>query len=413
MVESQGVTWYYTFALKREPTKGGTLTVQEDMRFSYTLGAEVQPIITGKKLRSSNIRARQILVRPGRNISEKYWVVTKVSDAKDLDLVGELLIFVKPRPPLKEHETFVTVESGIRSGIQGSRNSALRSQLESVRSDTVVEVRQRLLDDWQRLLQYSDGRESQLLELIVSDMQLCRTLLRKDVRGRVEQSVGFLDSIGRMNPRANAARLTAAIARLRLQLEYDELTQKSLRYRYLNCTTFAETIAADIWDIQVLLKEFLSGKRVAKSFSAETRSRLERISIKPYFWAKVWIDRWLNTEVYSAQEARLIVEVLLAEQQLGEIDMLLSELKHSDKNQQRLVLRIITMTLSNMECKSVDYQTFFLRLRRSVQRTLAISKSTTEKEYSQRVEVIQREIRYRSQEASSPWLLDKDHLLIS
>ncbi len=387
------------------------MPVREEARFTYTLGAEVQPIITGKKLRSGDIRAQQVLVRPGRNLSEKYWVVTKVSNDKDLDLVGELLIYVKPRPPLKEHETFVTVESGIRSGIQGSRNVALRSRLESARSDTVKEVRQRLLDDWYRLLLYSDGRESQLLELIVSDMQLCRTLLRKDVRGRVERSVGFLDSIGRMNPQANAARLTAAIARLRLQLEYDVLTEKSLRYRYLNCTTFAETIAADIWDVQVLLEGFLLGRRTAKSFSAETRKRLDRVSIKPYFWAKVWIDRWLNTEVFNAQEGKLIVEALLAEQQLGEIDMLLSELKHSDKNQQRLLLRIITMSLSSIEYKSVDYQTFFLRLRRSVQRTLAISKSTTEKEYSQRVEAIQQEIRYRSQEASSPWLLNDTYTI--
>jgi hypothetical protein len=386
------------------------LTIREDLRFTYTLGAEVQPIITGKKLRSSNIRAQQILVRPGRNLSEKYWAVTKVSDRRDFDLVGEILIYVRPRPPLKEHETFVTVESGIRSGVQGSRNSAVRLQLESARSATVLEVRQRLLDDWLKLLQ-GNVSETELLELIASDMQLSRTLLRKDARARIERSVGFRDSLGRKNPAANAARLTAAIARLRLQLEYDALSEMSLRYRYLNCTTFAETIAADIWDLQVLLERYSSDRRTAKSFSAETRKRLDRISIKPYFWAKVWIDRWLNTDIYTIQEAQLIVEALLAEQRLGEIDMLLSELKHADKNQQRLLLRVITMTLANVACKSDDYQTLFVALQRAVRRTLSITRSTPEKDYTQKVEAIQKMIRYRSQEPDSPWLLSDEYLI--
>lgn len=410
MVESQGVTWYYTFALKREPTKGETLTVQEDMRFSYTLGAEVQPIITGKKLRSRNIRARQILVRPGRNISEKYWVVTKVSDIKDIDLVGEVLIYVRARPPLSEHETFVTVESGIRSGIQGGRNIALRSGLDTNHSKTVQEVRQRLLDDWFKLLQDSSG-EADLLRLVASDMQLCRTLLRKDARSRVENSVGFRDSLARYNPSANAARLTAAIARLRLQLEYDALSEKSLRYRYLNCTTFAETIAADIWDLQTMLSSVRVGRKRVNAFMREATKRLDRLGLKPYFWAKLWINHHGLTQSDSPIAAEMLVEALLAEQQLGELDMLLSELKHAEKDQQRLLLRIITMTLASVEYRSGDYSGFFKDIQRLVRRHLSITRSTPRDMYTKQVEMIQQHIRYRPQTPDSPWLLGNQYLL--
>ncbi len=386
------------------------LSQPAEPRFSYTLGAEVGPIITGKKLRSRNIRARQILVRPGRNLSEKYWVVTKVEDVKDLDLVGELLIYVKPRPPLNEHETFVTVESGIRSSVQGSRNIALRSQLETERSATVVEVRQRLLDDWLRLLQ--DARsETGLLELVASDMQLCRTFLRKDARERIENSVGFRDSLARYNPSANAARLTAAIARLRLQLEYDALSEKSLRYRYLNCTTVAETIAADIWDLQVMLSSVQVGRKSTPAFMKEAAKRLDRLGIKPYFWAKIWIQRHKLTHKENVRAAEMLVEALLAEQQLGEIDMLLSELKHAEKDQQRLLLRIITMTLASVEYHSRDYANFFSDVARMVRRNLGLSRSKPRAEYTKKVEEIQKHIRYRPQTPDSPWILSDAFLL--
>lgn len=381
-------------------------------RFTYTLGVEKAITYNGKKLKGSKVRARQILVRPGSNHSEKYWLITQVNHIADIHCIGEILIRVRPSAAI-DHETFVTVESGMRSGIIGSDNVAVRSKLDASRAEAITIVRGRLLDDWVRLLQDGHSTETDLLEVIAADMALARTLLRKDARARVEYSANFLDSMGRRNPSANAARLTAGIARLRLQVANDMINKKSLWYRYLNCSTLAENIAMDIDSMQYMAyRSDLMESTVHHRFV----HLLDRLPIKPYFWAVNWVHNTYSPSEYGKSHvAQAIVSALLAEQCLAEIDMLCSELKRSERNHQREILRIITMILGTYSLTDLSehYQDLFTDLKRHVRTKLNLSKSTLPHEYSNRVGMLQSMIRNRaSLDTESPWYIqDIDKLL--
>lgn len=352
--------------------------------------------------------AQPVYIQPGNRT--RAWLITAVSNDADIYKVGELFFRVKPSPEVAiEHETFVTVESGIRQGILAEENAELRREVDSQRSTTSQEVRSRLLNDWNTVLQANLDISSELLILINSDMQLARTLLRKDARYRIGKSIYFLDSRGRKNPSANAARLTAAIARLSTQLEFDRISQQSLRNRYLTCTTISEQVAQDIFDLQCLANSRLSPMSVLR----EVSKRLTRLAIKPYFWGVVWVVNTFKSNDYADPTVvRKIAQALTAEQTVAEIDMLLSNIKlTADKNKQRNLLRLLTLTASRTAHWFDDYYHFGLYIRKFIRQHLSITSSRTRSDYIFNVNTLQAGIRYRSTADDSIWHLSKSGLL--
>lgn len=371
----------------------------ERLKFRYALGEPKTIKVKGNRLSNPNITVRQIQIMPSNKGAKKYWLVVAVSHPDDNKFVGEIMIDVKPDSAI-HHETFVTVESGIRSGYLGSQRVEARSGLEKNDIRILVDVRERLLDDWLEVLRDSKPTDDLVLK-VVSDLEDSRTFLRTDTHERLFKTIGFLDSLGRHNPMANAARLTAAISRLRLQIEADIYTQKSLHYRFLNCTVIAENIAADIWDMQVmstLERPNLVGPEFAK--------RLQRLPIKPYFWAVLWIKRSITLQPTSIDiNAPFVAQLLATEQRLAEIDVLLSEFKRADQKGKKKILRIISLSIASFSTDSMplDYLTLFGNLQKKLRR-LAIAKSKTDEQYNITVSAMQSLIRYRqSDDPENAW----------
>ncbi len=379
----------------------------ESLNFRYSLGKPTKIRLRGNKLTDPNIVVRQIKIMPSTKGAKKYWLVVEVSHLEDLHLVGEIMIDVKPSSAI-HHETFVTVESGIRSGQIGSERVAVRSSLEKSHTQAIATVRKRLLEDWAEVLQ-NPRPSKRLIRLVASDLAHARTELRVDAKDRVFSSVDFLDSFGRHNPMANAARLTAALSRLRLQIEADVLNRYSLHYRFLNCMVVAENIAADIWDIQVM------AHWSPRLLSDEIAKRLDRMAIKPYFWAVTWIKNNIQAGRFGQpNNAMFIAQLLATEQRLGEIDMLLSEFKRASHNDKKLLLKLITLSISSFPTTSMplDYLNLFEKLRKKAYR-LAISNSKTEDQYRVVADAIQDLIRYRaSTNPSHCWYIPGSHRLI-
>lgn len=380
----------------------------ERLKFRYSLGEPRSIVTKGNKLYDSRIVVRQINIWPSTKGAKKYWLVVGVSHVEDLHLVGEIMIDVKPDSAI-HHETFVTVESGMRSGHIGSERVLQRTKLESRHVLALSTVRTELLVDWLALLK-NPRPSNDLLLMVASDLDNARLSLRVDARDRTRSTVRFVDSLGRPNPRANAARLTAAIARLRLQIEADVLNRYSLHYRFLNCTVVAENIAADIWDMQVM------SDRDDRDFGKNVLQRLDRVAIKPYFWAVMWIRNNIGDNPRDMTlHLPFIAQLLATEQRLGEIDMLLSEFKRSDYDGKKILLRLIALSISTFPTTSMplDYLNLFEQLRKKSRR-LSISRSKTEAEYRVTVNAMQALIRYRaSTDPSNCWYIPGSHRLIA
>lgn len=403
--------------------KGITMTVKENLKFSYSLGEEKEFEPSGLKLRSHTIKARQILVRPSDNKKEKYWVVTGVNEFEDINFIGEIFIKVEPEKGVAIcHETFVTVESGMRSGILGRKNMQTNSDLERERIKTLDVVRKHLMHSYEELLRTNGEIDNQLLMQVAEDMKLARTNLRKDSRTRIEGSVGFLDSLGRRNPRANAARLLAAIMRIVKQIQADYIKKQSLRYRYLNCLTYSENIAADLWDMEFLLKRLRIAAdksqseitREKKFINSQFALRLDRLEMKPYFWGVIYIrNNYKESEYGIVENAQAIVNVLLCEQVLGQVDDLLSEYKRGSRAEKLTVLRRITMLIGRQKTVELPacYKQLLTQLASYIHRNLGVSGAVMQPEYVKRAEKIQEMIRYRampkevSEPEENPWFI--------
>ncbi len=383
--------------------------VYQRLNFWYGLGNPTRVRLRGNKLTDPNIVVRQIIIMPRTKGAKKYWLVVEVSHVEDLHLVGEIMIDVKPSSAI-HHETFVTVESGIRSGQLGSERIAVRSNLEKSHAQAIVTVRKRLLEDWAEVLQ-NPKPSKRLVRLVASDLAHARTELRVDARDRIFNSVDFLDSFGRQNPMANATRLTAALSRLRLQIEADVLNRYSLHYRFLNCMVVAENIAADIWDLQVMA--YYGRPRHLRD---EIAKRLDRMAIKPYFWAVMWIKNNIPSRDYGLpNNAMFIAQLLATEQRLGEIDMLLSEFKRANHNDKKFLLKLITLSISSFPTTSMplSYLQLFETLQKKCRR-LAIAKSKTEEQYKITANAMQAVIRYRaSTDPNDCWYIAGSHRLIA
>ncbi len=380
----------------------------ERLKFRYSLGEPIAITTKGNKLNNPNIVVRQINILPSTKGAKKYWLVVEVSHVEDLHLVGEIMIDVKPDSAI-HHEAFVTVESGMRSGQIGSERVLQRSRLERAHITALSTVRSRLLQDWIALLK-NPSPSNDLLLVVASDLDNARLNLRVDARDRTRSTVRFADSLGRPNPRANAARLTAAIARLRLQIEADVLNKYSLHYRFLNCTVIAENIAADIWDMQVM------AYRDTRDYGSTILQRLNRIAIKPYFWAVIWIRNNIGDNPRDmALHAPFIAQLLATEQRLGEIDMLLSEFKRSNYEEKKVLLKLITLSISTFPRTSMplSYLQLFETLQKKCRR-LAIAKSKTEEQYKITANAMQAVIRYRaSTDPNDCWYIAGSHRLIA
>lgn len=376
--------------------------------FRYELRDSEPVILLGNKLQDRNVIAKPLVIQPGNRVRAR--LITGVNSLSDIKFIGELAFNVTPSEGVAiPHETFVTVESGIRQGLLAQKSIQLRSDVDSQRSVTVLKVRERLIDDWYEVLCTGGDIESQLLELINSDMSLARTLLRKDARDRIGKAINFKDKFSRNNPSATAARLSAAISRLIAQIECDVINQKAMRSRYLTCITITEQISNDIFDIQHLAAYPIS----IKGMQREVAKRLNRLSIKPYFWAVVWANNKFSLTDYNNPDVlMLIANVLLAEQTLGQIDSLLSAFKYSaDKNEQRNLLRIITMTAATSADWPQDYQELGKYLRNFIRQNLSLSSSKKQEVYKAHAETLQDAIRNRSVLKGSVWFMPDTELL--
>ena len=173
--------------------QGAGVSTQSQQAFRYGLGPILDVVANGEKLQNPQISVREIIVRPKNPSTDphKYWLVVDVNHMLDINLIGEVLVNVRPSAAIN-HETFLTVESGIRSGSIGAQNVDRRSRLDEERAVAADSVRHRLLEDWVALLENPEP-SAQLLRMVAGDMQLARTELRKDAKDRVANRIGFRD----------------------------------------------------------------------------------------------------------------------------------------------------------------------------------------------------------------------------
>lgn len=379
------------------------MAVKENGVFRYNLGEEFSTILNGKKLKNHSVKVRPVIIRPGSKI--RAHVITEVSDIRDINHIGEIYFDVQPKPEVAiEHETFVTVESGIRSGLFGQQSVVLRSFVDRERMKNISLVRERLLGYWSSIVVSGGELENDLLIATVEDMNYVRTLMRKYFRYQTNASVDFVAG-NKKNPRATAARLTAAIVRMLAQLESDRITKLSLKQRHRVCVTISETIESNVWDIQNLAVSTRDTEWVRKQVDI----RLNNLCIKPYFWAVMYVQNTYQATQYGdLSVVRDIAHALLAEQTLGSLDMLFSDLKRSDYNGKKQILRIITMSLAQIRLNDKlpeIYKALFADLQADVRRQLSLNKAVVPAVYEKRVKALQEKIRNRPQESDSEWFI--------
>ena len=275
---------------------------------------------------SDTLYAGKCLARPLLvDRSGKFFVISGVFTPRDLDRLGEIIAVVRTEDPKQTQFHTWTAYSMGRSAKLAHRNILDRANaLEDMKSEhsLVIEVITRY---WQEakhnsvLMSYLKN----ILVLHACKLLNARTAHRLDAGDLVASSSSLVDSLGRYNPGAKSAQITAANRRLNHQLEFDALSLGSAAYRR-ELARFVEQACDEVVSTIVALTRFGTDEELV----GYLHRWISRILVKPYTYAIRSISDNRKIAFRTDESSRqMVAGAFVAERSLAELDAAISEIR--------------------------------------------------------------------------------------
>lgn len=270
----------------------------------------------------------------------KFEVVTGAEKA-DRNMVGEIITTTRPsnsEPYVSSLFMPTLLTSGLKAGakIDANEHEFLFYM------EFLLKVRNELLQRWPTL-KVSPKRQEQL-EMIIGEVRdglmRRRTALPLSAAGMKPQ---VRDSLGRPNPAAASASISAMHRRLAKQVTLEGLSAESMRKRRGFGVAMMCCYTQDIWDMRFM------DQRKPETRKRELQKRIERARIKPVLFAGLYCARELGDNLGHPMVLPRVIEVFTAELQLAAIrDLFAGLADHPDGFKETLhKLRILLLMQPN------------------------------------------------------------------
>lgn len=277
-------------------------------------------------LRSKVLFAQRCLARPLlADKRGKFFVISGVFSTRDLDKLGEIIGVIRTEDPKQtQFHTWTAYTLGRSAGLAHQNILDRIDDIEDMQSEhsLVIETITKYWQEAKRnsvLMQYLKN----ILVLHACKLLNARTTNRLTAGDLVASSSSLVDSLGRYNPGAKSAQITAANSRLDDQLEFDALSRGSAEYRG-ELARFVEQACDEIVTQIVTLTSFGTDEDVARYLPRW----IKRILVKPYTYAIRSISDNRNIVSRADPIARqTMAGVFLAERSLSELDSAISTVR--------------------------------------------------------------------------------------
>lgn len=257
--------------------------------------------------------------------SGKFFVISGVYSPRDLDRLGEIIAVIRTEDPKQtQFHTWSAYSIGRSAGL-AYRNILDRARaIEEMQSEhsLVIEV---ITQHWQQakrnpvMMSYLKN----ILVLHACRLLNARTSHRLSAGDLVASSSSLVDSLGRYNPSAKSAQITAANTRLEDQLEFDELSQGSAQYRG-ELAEFIEQACDEVIATIVSITKTASDEKLGVYLS----SIIKQVLVKPYTYAVRSIGDQRGVIHLADEHSRQIVAgAFIAERSLAELDGAISTIR--------------------------------------------------------------------------------------
>ncbi|MBA3678905.1 hypothetical protein H0W80_01790 [Candidatus Saccharibacteria bacterium] len=326
--------------------------------------------------------------------THKHFLITGALVPEDEKRVGEFIAVVRPENPRRTYYQTWDAYSLGRSG----KDSAVtigkrRNELEIIRLDNFITV-ETLTGHWSEIRDNPSATAyfSELLSAHATKLLAAITVKRNTAGIQLAAASKNVDSLGRKNPSARAARIMAAQRRLEGQLEFDELSRNSALGRATFADLLSRTIDEELMQIDLLLRYGRSS-----TVKREFFRRSEILLCKPYLYGIRMIRRngYLNA-LDNTNARNKIREVLFTERLLGQFSQLLSTVR--DLNQDDVFRNTIVTDLEALIGglgPTPDYTKLFALLRFSLDDLRAEIALNNQKEINRVIDRMKKTIRYR------------------
>lgn len=255
----------------------------------------------------------------------KFFVISGVFTPRDLDKLGEIIAVIRTEDPKQTQFHTWTAYSIGRSAELAHDNILDRANaLEDMQSDhsLVIGV---ITQYWQEakhntvLMNYLKN----ILVLHACKLLNARTTHRLEAGDLVASSSSLVDSLGRYNPGAKSAQITAANTRLSHQLEFDALSLGSAAYRR-ELARFVEQACDEVVSAIVALTRSGSDEELMKHL----HRWIGRILVKPYTYAIRSISDNRKIAFRTDESSRqMVAGAFVAERSMAELDAAISAIR--------------------------------------------------------------------------------------
>ena len=255
----------------------------------------------------------------------KFFVISGVFTPRDLDKLGEIIAVIRTEDPKQTQFHTWTAYSIGRSAKLAHDNILDRANaLEDMQSDhsLVIGV---ITQYWQEakhntlLMNYLKN----ILVLHACKLLNARTTHRLEAGDLVASSSSLVDSLGRYNPGAKSAQITAANRRLNHQLEFDALSLGSAAYRR-ELARFVEQACDEVVSAIVALTRSGSDEELMKHL----HRWIGRILVKPYTYAIRSISDNRKIAFRTDESSRqMVAGAFVAERSMAELDAAISAIR--------------------------------------------------------------------------------------
>lgn len=270
-------------------------------------GTEHNRLITNRDSNDKPVLCRPIHIKNTPGSGWKFDVVTHAEPGNH-HAVGEVLTITQPtnRDPYTSLTYLPTMlSSGLRADARIEAN--MYELLFYV--EFLHEARAELLMRWPEL-KVSPKRQEQL-ELIIDEVRAGLSKKSTDLpKQATAKKPHIVDSLGRSNPGAASAGITAITGRLVDQMTLEKRGLESMRKRRYFANTLIYCYSQDIWDMSFL------GRYKLKTRQSELQKRIDRALIKPMLFAGLYCQREFANNLGHPLVLARVIEVFSTEIQL-------------------------------------------------------------------------------------------------
>lgn len=272
----------------------------------------------------------------------KFCVCIGVYDAADADLYGEIVGLRQPLNRRRFAQSW-TSDSFVQAGRGAKSNSKNRADLVLWDVELLQFVYNEITSDWLGVKKSERFDVAcEILQNVVGHVVLGRTDARQKIKKLLIDSTELQDSLHRLNPRANALRISAAIPQFLNQSHFDSLSERSLENAFQVSLLLQKQIAAYLDYLKWCVRYGIVPTRYAFNTIYQV------MDIKPYSYALSYV-RYQKAQKGFDDKSELILlhDTLSVEYRLSMVSSLCGQLKRSPGCHDTTIEEMISTALIN------------------------------------------------------------------